>query len=287
MNYSKKGIKLNNDEYDLRLLEYKLKRLEDYIDSKTSIKHVCINCNKIYRVKPKELNRINCECFLKGAEYKKSIHNKNIVPIENYRNIKTKILHKCLNCKLEFCSSPKTILKSKIGCPSCSGKKFTEEKYKSLLPSNIELIGEYIDTAKAALHKCLECDNKWTTKPNYILHMGCGCPNCASSKGEKLIQKLLEDLSIPYLKEKIVEIYGIKYRFDFYIDGLNLFIEFDGIQHFESKEFFGGDEYFKKIQESDKIKNDWCESNQYKIIRISYRQLKTLTKEQLYKLIYN
>jgi predicted nucleic acid-binding Zn-ribbon protein len=287
MNYSKKGIKLTNQEYDLRLLEYKLKRLEDYIDSKTSIKHVCINCNKIFRVKPKELNRINCDCFLKGAEYKKNIYNKNIVPIENYRNIKSKILHKCLNCQLEFYSSPKTILKSKIGCTSCSGKKFTEEKYKSLLPSNIELIGEYIDTAKATLHKCLECDNKWTTKPNYILHMGCGCPNCASSKGEKLIQKLLEDLSIYYLKEKNVEIYGFKYRFDFFIDNLNLFIEFDGIQHFESKEFFGGDEYFKKIQESDKIKNNWCVNNRYKLIRITYKELKTLTKEQLSELIYN
>jgi hypothetical protein len=66
-----------------------------------------------------------------------------------------------------------------------------------------------------------------------------------------------------------------------------LFIEFDGIQHFESKEFFGGDEYFKKIQESDKIKNNWCVNNRYKLIRITYKELKTLTKEQLSELIYN
>ena len=37
------------------------------------------------------------------------------------------------------------------------------------------------------LHKCLICNNNWNTKPNYILHMDCGCPFCSASKGEKLI----------------------------------------------------------------------------------------------------
>lgn len=283
MNYSKKGIKLTNQEYDLRLLEYKLKRLEDYIDSKTSIKHVCINCNKIFRVKPKELNRINCECFLKGAEYKQKVLLKNIILLENYKNIRSKLLHKCLNCNNEFKTTPKTVLQSKIGCSSCSGKKFTEEKYKSLLPKNIELKGKYVDSSKHTLHKCLECGYEWNTKPNYIIHMGCGCPRCTASKGEKLIQSILDELSIQYIKEKEIIVNNNKYRFDFFLEVQKVIIEYDGIQHFESRDFFGGQKYLEKVKKSDHIKNEWCISNNYKIIRFSYKDL----KEQISKLIYS
>lgn len=287
MNYSKKGLKLTNEEYDVRLNKYNLKRIDDYVNSTTSINHACLYCNRTFKVKPKELNRINCDCFLKGAEYKQKIISKNITLLQNYRNMRTKILHKCKICGLEFSTSPKTVLKSKIGCPCCSGKKFTEVKYKSLLPNNIELIGEYLDSAKATLHRCLDCQNEWNTKPNYIIHQGCGCPNCAASKGEKMIQSFLDELSILYIKEKTIQIHQSKYRFDFFVESLRLFIEFDGIQHFESREFFGGKEYLKKVQESDRIKNEWCEVNDYKIIRISYNNLNELNKEHLLQLIYN
>ena len=37
-------------------------------------------------------------------------------------------------------------------------------------------------------------------------------------------------------------------KFDFFLPDLNICIEFDGKQHFESIDFFGGDSYLKKIQ---------------------------------------
>ncbi len=81
---------------------------------------------------------------------------------------------------------------------------------------------------------------KWKTKPNYILHMKCGCPFCSSSKGEKEISNILDIMNINYETEKVINIDSINYRFDFYISDINLFIEYDGIQHFESIEYFGG-----------------------------------------------
>ena len=129
MNYSTKGLKLTNEEYDLRLINYNLMRVDDYINSKTVIKHACIYCSKIYKVKPKELCRIACDCLLKGTEYKLKIKSKDLELLENYKNIKTKLLHKCLKCNNSFSTTPKTILQSKIGCPSCSGKKFTEKSW--------------------------------------------------------------------------------------------------------------------------------------------------------------
>lgn len=286
MKYSSKGLRLTNEEYDLRLVKLNLKRLDDYIDSRTSIRHECNHCSKIYKVKPKEISRISCDCILKGTEYRKKIKSKDLELLENYKNIKTKLLHKCLNCNNNFKTTPKTILQSKIGCPCCAGKKFTEEKYKSLLPENIRLKGQYIDSSKHTTHECLECGYEWITKPNYILHMSCGCPECASSKGEKLIQQYLNDLNLIFIKEKCIEINQLKYRFDFFLEDLKLIIEFDGIQHFEAREFFGGQRYLKKVKESDKVKNKWCITNNYRLVRISYKEIATLTKEQLVNYIY-
>lgn len=287
MNYSFKGLKITNDEYDVRLLEYNLKRIDDYIDSKTSIKHLCVHCTRVYKFKPKEVSRISCTCVLKGTEYKQKLKSKNLELLENYKNIRTKLLHKCLNCNNIFYTTPKTILQSKVGCPSCSGKKFTEEKYKSLLPKNIRLKGKYIDSSKYTAHECLECGYEWTTKPNYILHMDCGCPECASSKGEKRIQQYLRELSLTFIKEKYIEIDQSKCRFDFFLEELKTIIEFDGIQHYEARDFFGGETYLNKVKQSDKIKSEWCILNKFKLIRISYKDIDRLTKEQLRYLIYN
>lgn len=286
MNYSNKGLKLTNEEYDLRLINFNLIRVDDYINSKTAIKHACVHCKKIYKAKPKEILRISCDCILKGTEYKIKIRSKNLELLENYKNIKTKLLHKCLKCNNSFSTTPKTVLQSKMGCPSCAGKKFTEEKYKSLLPNTIKLKGKYVDSSRHTLHECLECGYEWNTKPNYIIHMDCGCPECASSKGEKIIKEYLDELNLLYIKEKCIEINGLKYRFDFFLEEIKLVIEFDGIQHFVSRDFFGGEDYLKKVRDSDRIKSDWCKKNNYKLIRISYKQLKLLTKEQLVNLIY-
>ena len=128
MNYSNKGLKLTNEEYDLRLINFNLIRVDDYINSKTAIRHACVHCKKIYKAKPKEILRISCDCILKVTEYKIKIRSKNLELLENYKNIKTKLLHKCLKCNNSFSTTPKTVLQSKMGCPSCAGKKFTEEK---------------------------------------------------------------------------------------------------------------------------------------------------------------
>ena len=55
----------------------------------------------------------------------------------------------------------------------------------------------------------------------------------------------------------MVNINNKNLRFDFAIfdeNKLQYFIEFDGRQHFEPIDFFGGEEYFKGIQERDSLK---------------------------------
>ncbi len=109
----------------------------------------------------------------------------------------------------------------------------------------------------------------------HIHTRGCGCKKCSDSFGEKRISKFLDDYNINYYKEHkfedCVNIYPL--RFDFYIPFMRTCIEFDGIQHFEPIEFFGGEESFKRLKQNDSIKTQYCEENYIDLIRIKYTQV--------------
>jgi very-short-patch-repair endonuclease len=267
------GKKIGNKEFDIRLENEfpNLVRLSDYINARTTIIFSCKRCKKQFKKKPKELSKIKCSCEEREIKYKESIKNKEIELIEKYINIREKILHKCKKCNLLFKSSPKSILNSKIGCTSCSGRIFSIDKYKSLLPSNLKLISkEYIGSNKKHKHLCIDCNFEFITKPNYILHMNTNCPNCSKSKGEREIMCFLNDKKIKYINEYTVNINEKNLRFDFFIEEFNLMIEYDGIQHFKPVDLFGGEESFIKQTEYDILKDKWCLENKIKLLRIPY-----------------
>ena len=57
-------------------------------------------------------------------------------------------------------------------------------------------------------------------------------------------------------------------------------IEFDGKQHF-IQDNIGWGQPLKDIQKRDNYKTQWCKNNDIKLIRISYKQLNTLTINDL------
>jgi len=101
-----------------------------------------------------------------------------------------------------------------------------------------------------------------------------GCSKCKLSQGELDIIKILEEHSIKYINQKKFDgcINKRKLSFDFYLPDHNVCIEYDGIQHFESIEYFGGDKEFKYIKHKDNIKNNYCLSNNIKLFRISHNE---------------
>jgi len=104
---------------------------------------------------------------------------------------------------------------------------------------------------------------------------GNGCPNCSESKGEKIIAKYLDKNNISYYKQhKFDDCKNIfQLPFDFYIPKYRTCIEFDGKQHYEPADFFGGIEAFEKLKTNDRIKDDYCENNYIDLVRIKYDQL--------------
>jgi hypothetical protein len=57
---------------------------------------------------------------------------------------------------------------------------------------------------------------------------------------------------------------------DIWIPSLSVAIEYQGVQHFRSIEFFGGDEGFRRNQERDNKKRALCKKNQTRLLEIAY-----------------
>lgn len=207
--------------------------------------------------------------------------NPNIEVVGEYVNTHTKILHRCKIDGYEWNVEPAHIL---IGdnCPICAKisrmKKQTKShdeyiKEVAEINPNIEVIEKYINAYTKILHKCKIDGYEWYAAPSNILTRG-SCPKCTSSYGERDISEYLIGHKINYL---------CQYRFDdcknqrtlpfdFYLPDYNCCIEYDGIQHFEPIDYFGGIESLQATQYNDFIKTQYCENNNIVLLRIKYNQ---------------
>ena len=143
------------------------------------------------------------------------------------------------------------------------------------------------DEKKRVYWKCkCDCGNIVSIQSWHLIGgktHSCGC--LKSSLGESVIKKILKQNNIKFKEQKsfsncrFIDTNHLA-RFDFYIDN-NYLIEYDGQQHFESVEYFGGEERFKIQRKRDIYKNQWCKDNNIPLIRIPYTKLDTLCIEDL------
>jgi len=114
----------NNDWYLKKLKEKEIKviPLEKYIDSQTKILHKC-SCGNEWNILPLGvLSGRKCGCEINPCKpndwYLNKLKEKGIkvIPVEQYVNTRTKILHKCI-CNNEWSVSPMSVLNNnKCGC---------------------------------------------------------------------------------------------------------------------------------------------------------------------------
>ena len=133
---------------------------------------------------------------------------------------------------------------------------------------------EYVNNQSKVIIGCLVHGDFEQVSSSHL--SGAGCPHCSESKGEKKISKFLDLNEIEYVRQKKFDgCVGIRYKlpFDFYLPKYRTAIEFDGKQHYEPMEFFGGLEAYNRLKVNDKIKSDYCEDNYIDLIRIRYDQI--------------
>ena len=181
-----------------------------------------------------------------------------------------------------------------VSC-GCYNKKINKQiHYVNLLNQKFGRLTVIEDTNKINKnrHKIQKCRCDCGTiieipsdKLNTKTTQSCGC---LRSKGEEKIGQLLQEMNLNYIKEKTFPNCknpqtNYLLRFDFYIPIKNYLIEFDGIQHFQSKEenFQLSKEKYSLNTQRDIIKNNQCLENNIPLIRIPYTHLKDLCIEDL------
>lgn len=268
--------------------------LSDYIDHYTPVVFHCNECNKTFNATPKRMYTWS-ECpkcaSLRAAKLKRTnyqefdIKIKNMFPniklLTQYITAKEPIDCYCNICKNQWRTTPDRLLKGK-GCKFCSKresglrrrkteKQFLEE-LKNINP-NIEVVGKYNGAGEKIECKCKICSTEWNPRASHLLE-GIGCPECFMPHGERKIRDFLNMHSIEYVSQHsyndLIGIHGGFLSYDFYLPYYNLLIEFQGKQHEEPIEYFGGYEYFKIQQEHDRMKREYAIQHSIQLLEIWY-----------------
>lgn len=284
----------HGDRYDYSLVRYDKMRNKVFIVCKehgikfeqSPDKHLeskiggCPTCQPIGKGK-------NINNFIDKA---KDIHgDRYVYTIVNYKKVSDKI---SIICKKHgvYKISANSHLNGR-GCSKCSGnKKMTKDEFVEI--ANFKHISKYsydkCELLNLKSNVIITCDMHGDFVQLPYNHLrGFGCQLCSNkSNGEYKIAEILTHLSVHFIRQHSFK--DCRYKnplpFDFYLPKLNILIEFDGIQHFEVVDWFGGIDFLLLQQKKDTIKDNWCISNSIRLYRISYLEL--ISDDKIKNIIY-
>ena len=245
------------------------------ISSDKSRKHLCSCYNPNNHFYKHQLNRNKILTLCK--------ENENIDFINfDYRDKTHKhtVNTLCKKCGQIFNKDWESFLNNQT-CPYCNSKHdLNTEGFKTILPSEYELINKYINTETKVLirHKC---GFIWNIKPhNFIQKINSGyrgCPQCnhKRSHGEMKIAHWLQEKNIKFIEEQIFSwSSNSKFRYDFYLTEVNIIIEYMGEQHYKEVGFFH--DTLVERQLHDKIKEQEAREQGINYLIIPYTEFKNI-----------
>ena len=206
-----------------------------------------------------------------------------------YKDGRTVIIYECKKHGIKHSNAEMMV--SGRGCRECWYEELSEkqmlqseyikeeiEKYNGNKLLNPE---DYIGSKIRNLKIVCNCGREYITCFNdYMCGDAKRCPMCTSrkSKGEFAICKFLEEKFIQFIHQYKFEDCRDKLSlpFDFYLLDYNLIIEYNGKQHYEPVDYFGGYKGFENIVKHDKIKDEYCKNNNIDILRIPYWDYKNI-----------
>lgn len=220
----------------------------------------CKECGKKI-TKPK----LTTENFIKKA---KSIHgNRYDYSKVEYVDMKTKV---CIICPEhgDFYITPHNHLYGKK-CAKCATNDRADKhrnKQEEVINKARKIHNDKYDYSKVTYTKmhdkvCIICSKHgefWQSMANHIA--GKGCPRCKESLLEMETEKIFLEKNILYEKQKQFD--WLKYKrsmkLDFYLPEYNIAVECQGLEHFKSIPYFGGDKKFKLRKIRDDLKRKLC-----------------------------
>lgn len=276
-----------------------LEVLDNYINSTTPIKFRCKKCGFIFEADPIKITRNkDCPICFKGMKlnsssfsYKSALihNNKYDYSKVNYINAKEKV---CIICHEkdengiehgEFWQIAHDHLNGH-GCPKCAAQAAAireADTQEDFIRKAIKVHGNKYDYSKVNYINCFTpvtiiCPKhgEFQQKPIYHLQ-GNGCQKCNTSRGEEMVKIWLDSNNFEYIQQYSIRDTSFRNRkridVDFYIPNKNIFIEYNGLQHYVPKNRFGGMIQFENQQIRDEDLRTYCNNNNLKLIEISYK----------------
>ncbi len=188
------------------------------------------------------------------------------------------------------------------GCPYCSGHKICVSNCLQTLrpdiasmwhPTKNGTLTTYdvtIKSSKRVWWRCGKNNNHIWQAIVASVSNGTGCPTCNQSHGERWIESWLLTNNIRFTPQyKIPECKNkrpLPFDFAAFVNGNLMLIEFNGIQHFQSVEHFGGEKSLKSRQRNDKIKQSFCLKHNIPFLVLDYTQNDLQMDESMQTFIY-
>lgn len=274
--FIKLSIELHGSKYDYSFMNYK-----NYYTTVTIIcsNHGPFKCMPTMHLKGNGC--ATCQNFESFIENARSLHgDKFSYDKSTYINNKSKMRITCRSHG-DFWQTPGELIRQRWNtqprCPDC----YSENRRLSLehvIKKSKKIHGSAYRYDKLVLGKnlkersliyCMKCLIYFSQKPSDHLR-GSGCPKCCESKHERKIKVWLQTTDYKFESQKIFpELrHKLPLKCDFYLEDFNLVIEFDGIQHFEPVEAWGGAEKLAMTQARDRLKNDHCTEKRINLLRL-------------------
>lgn len=137
--------------------------------------------------------------------------------------------------------------------------------------------------------ECGKCKKEFVALPAKIFNghtTSCGCTK--QSSGERYIENLLIELKANYTYDYVIKdcknIHPL--RFDFYMPDLKVAIEYNGLQHYQPVDYFGGEEQFKLQQKLDNQKREYCLDKNISLLELPYTLSNDEIKSKIINIIY-
>lgn len=305
----------NNDFMEIvKTLNLDYELLGEYVGVFDKIKCKCKICGYEFERSPNNIYRSN-ECpkcmstrvgksqMLNYKDFINKINkiDKSVKVMSDYNGTREKVKLECLRCKHEWESRATDLYKkNRTLCPICNKNlkiaeqtkthnEFLEEVEK--LNLDITLLNKYQTKRQKIKYRCNKCGNESEVYPSSLLS-GSSCAICkVKSKGEDFIYNYLKKKNIKFETQFKIKECSLKKElpFDFAIfskKSLIALIEYNGKQHYEPINWFGGEQQFLLQQRRDKIKLDYCISNNIPLIEIPYwiKDIEAYLEEQLNKI---
>lgn len=259
--------------------------LSKYINTDTNVYFFHKDCGRVISMRPSSLlNKNRCtNCYgthkYTQEELFKVVHSYNkgafLDPSKESTNDNLNIYY--MDCG-HYDQTDLHKFRDNPTCPICrraqSDRKrhldFSHDVAKWGLVKQLEPLDSLSKTESIKV-RCLKCGWEWHTNPGPLKY-GHGCPKCNQSRGEHTITLILDKAGIKYyypyktkgLRDKKV------LHYDFYIPDQSILIEYQGGQHYNPVDYFGGEKQFKKQQEHDRMKSEYAKEHGLKLIAIPY-----------------